>query len=138
MLMTLVVTLLMVQTPRFNSPSCVPGQGWSFVIADLAKSPRWKATDDAPPLSARAAERAARGFLRRMGCKDADAWVLHQIALQPIGDERDVWVYLIEYTEPVRVPRGSFVGSVIPRIVDVPVLLDGRLPTISSGPWPPR
>jgi hypothetical protein len=138
-LLSLIVTLLM-QTPRFMSPSCVPGEGWGFVIAgpDLAKSPRWKATDDAPPLTARAAERAAREFLRRAPCNDADVWTLHQIALQPLSGERDVWVYVIEYTEPLPLPKGAAVGSFIPRIVEVPVLLDGRVPTTAPGPWPPR
>lgn len=143
MLLCLIVTLL-VQTPRFTSrftsPSCVPTEGWGFVIAgrDLEKSPRWKPTDDTPPVSARAAERAARAFLRRVPCKDADAWELQQIALQPLPGERDVWVYVIKYTEPLPLQKGPAVGSFIPRIVEVPVLLDGRVPTTSSGPWPPR
>lgn len=47
---------------RFQSPSCVASKGWNFAVRgrDVDKSPRWPETNDAPPLAARVAIRAAR------------------------------------------------------------------------------
>lgn len=42
---------------RFQSPSCIAGEGWEFLVrgTDVDKSPRWSETSDAPPLTPRAA-----------------------------------------------------------------------------------
>jgi hypothetical protein len=139
MVMPFVLTLVL-QAQQFQSPSCVEGQGWNYVIRerDLGKTPRWGEPQDAPPLPPRAAIRSAREFLRRMTCQGVDQWEVHQVALQPIAGTLDVWVYLVKFVEPSRVPKRGSAGSFFPRAVDVVVLLDGTAVAPSVGPWPPR
>ena len=125
---------------RFHSPSCSAGEGWAFVVRgpDVDKSPRWAETRDAPPLAPRAAIRAARSLLGRMSCKEAEKWELAAVALRPVAGEPDVWVYMVTFVEPFRVPKGSMVGSMLRSAVDIPVLLDGTALTPAVGPWPPK
>jgi hypothetical protein len=70
-----------------------------------------------------------------MSCKDAEAWELAEITLRPIAGEREVWVYVVRFQEPLRIPPGSVAGSVLRRVVDVPVLLDGTALAPSVGGW---
>ncbi|MGE5602044.1 MAG: hypothetical protein ACM30E_03275 [Nitrososphaerales archaeon] len=63
---------------------------------------------------------------------------MHQTILQPVAGERDVWVYVVEFLEPVHVPKGSVVGVLHPRDVRVVVLLDGTAVAPAEGPWPSR
>ena len=139
MLLPLVFALVL-QAPYFQFPSCAGGEMWKFVVRerDVERIP-WHDTDAAPPLAPRAAVRSARELLRRMGCRGADAWELHQIALQPIAGVRDAWVYLVEFTEPRPRPKANSVVSVLPRVATVVVLLDGTAVTPSAYPvQPPR
>lgn len=143
MLLPLLFTLLM-QAPRFESVSCDPDRRWQFGVgaADLDKGPRWRDTDEAPPLPPRAALRAARGFLGRMKCRQPEAWEVERVSLEPLRGEPDTWVYLVELAEPLRLPANSLVGSVPRRVVRVLVLLDGTVPTprvvvIAPSPHPP-
>lgn len=135
-----VMLVLVMQAPRFDSPSCVEGQAWEYVIRehDFGKSPRWREADDTPPLTPRAALRSARAFLGRMECSQPDAWELHQISLRPIAGERDVWVYIVELVQPLRVPKDAAIGTSFRREVPVVVLLDGTAVAPSVRPWPPR
>ena len=138
MLATVLLTLLLQM--RFQSPGCVAGEGWEFVVRgrDMDKSPRWPEANDAPPLPARAAIRAARSLLSRLSCKDADKWELAAVALRPVAGEQDRWVYVVTFVEPLVLPNGSVVGSMLRRPVDVPVLLDGTALTPVVGAWPPK
>jgi hypothetical protein len=134
MLTTLMMTLLL--QAFFRSPSGTAGEGWQFVMAEVNKSPRWRPTSDAPPLTSRAAVRASRSLLHRMSCKDAETWELAEVALRPVGSERDVWVYVVKFQEQYasrQAPSGRF-----PRVVEIPVMLDGTAEIPSVGPWPPR
>ena len=92
MLSAVLFTLLMQM--RFHSSSCIPGEGWEFVVRgpDVDKSPRWHETSDAPPLAARAAIRAARSTLGRMSCTEAEGWELAAVALRPVAAEPDLWI----------------------------------------------
>src|SRR5438105_4791456 len=103
--------LLVTQGPRFASPSCTPGQGWEYVLSgrDFDRSPRWRTTDDAPPLAPRAAVRSARAFIGGMKCGQPDEWELHRVSLQPIAGEPDVWVYIVEFLR-LRVPKDTVIG----------------------------
>ena len=138
-MLTAVLVTLLLQT-RFQSPSCVAGEGWEFVVRsrDLGKSPHWSQANDNPPLAARAAIRAARAVLSRMACKDPDHWELAAVALRPVAGESDTWMYVVTFVEPFAPPRGSVAGSALRRSVDIPVLLDGNALTPSVGPWPPK
>lgn len=131
--------MLLLQT-QFQSPSCAAGEAWQFVVRghEIDKNPRWSERNDRPPLAPRAAVRSARAFLRQMKCKDADAWEVLEVALRPIGGERDLWIYVVKFGEPLPVPKGSVIGSVFPRVVDVPVLMDGTTVPHSVGTRPPR
>src|SRR5258706_3061221 len=133
------VLTLVLAAQQFQSPSCIEGQGWSYVVRerDLGKTPRWRQQDDVPPLAPRAAVRSARESLRRMTCKDVDRWEVRQVALQPIASAADVWVYVIKFAEPLAMPTRAVAGSGFPRVVDVVVLLDGTAVAPSVGPWPP-
>jgi hypothetical protein len=132
--------VLVMQAPRFESPSCVDGQVWAFVIRerDVSSGPRWTEADEAPPLTPRAALRSARAFLGRMTCRQPDAWEVHQISLQPIAGERDMWVYVVEFVQPLHVPKDTLIGSSLRRGVSVVVLLDGTVVVPSVGLSPPR
>lgn len=125
---------------RFQSPSCTASEGWEFVVRsrDVDKTPRWPESHDAPPLAPRAAVRGARIILGQMSCKEAEAWELAAVALRPVAGEPNVWVYMVTFVEPVRVSKGSKVGSMLRRIVDIPVLLDGTALIPAIGPWPPK
>lgn len=138
MLSAFMFTLLLQM--RFQTPSCIAGEGWAFVVRgrDVDKSPRWQETRDAPPLAPRAAIRAARATLGRMSCKESEEWELVAVALRPVAGEPDVWVYLVTLMEPLRMPKASALGSIARRTVDIPVLLDGTALTPSVGPWPPK
>ena len=138
MLSAVMVALLLQM--RFQSPSCTAGEGWEFLVrgTDVDKSPRWSETSDAPPLAPRVAIRAARSVLGRMGCNEAEDWELAAVALRPVADEPNVWVYVVTLIEPLRTPKGAVLGSTLRRAVDIPVLLDGTALTPSIGPWPPK
>lgn len=138
--MLLAVLLAGLLQTRFQSQSCIAGEGWEFVVrgSEVAKSPRWSDTRDAPPLPPRAAIRAARALLERMSCKDAGDWELSAVALRPVAGEREVWVYVVTFMEPLGRLRGSAVGSVLRRTVDIPVLLDGGALLPAKGSWPPK
>jgi hypothetical protein len=129
---------LLVQT-HFQSPSCTVGEGWQFVIrpGEADRSPRWQQSNDVPPLTPGAAVRAGRSLLHRMSCQNAETWELAEVALRPVVGERDVWVYVVKFQEPLRVAKGS-IGSVFPRVVEIPILLDGTALMPSVGPWPPN
>jgi hypothetical protein len=71
-----------------------------------------------------------------MSCKDAGAWEVVEVGLRPIRSERDVWIYVVKLQEPLPTLKGS-AGSMFPRVVDIPVLLDGTALVPSVGPWPP-
>ena len=131
--------LLLAQGPRFESPSCSEGLGWEFVLhgRDLDTRPRWRNSDDAPPLAPRAAVRSARALLARMKCEQPDAWELNRVSLQPIASEPDAWVYIVEF-QRLRVPKGAVIGSAFPSQLSVVVLLDGSAVAPLVKPWPPR
>lgn len=138
-MLTAILFTLLLQT-RFQSPSCIAGEGWEFVVRsrDLEKSPRWHETSDTPPLAPRGAIRAARSLLVRMSCKAADEWEVAAVALRPIAGERDGWIYVVTFVEPLRTPKIAVLGSTLRRPVDIPVLLDGTALTPAVGPWPPK
>ena len=138
-MLTAVLLTVLLQT-RLQSPSCIAGEGWEFVLRgrDVDKSPRWSEANDAPPLPARAAIRAARSLLERMSCNDVDKWDLSAVALRPVAGERDVWVYVVTFVEPLAPLKGSALGSTLRRSVDVPVLLDGTALMPAVGAWPPK
>ena len=125
---------------RFQSPGCTASEGWEFVVRsrDVATSPRWSESHDAPPLAPRAAVRAAGSILGKMSCKEAEGWELAAVALRPVAGERNVWVYMVTFVEPFRVPKGSMAGTMPRRTVDIPVLLDGTALTPVVGRWPPK
>lgn len=134
----LLLTLLL--QVRYQSPSCMVGEGWSFVVQQTAldKGPPWQERDDAPPLAPRAAIRSARALLVRLSCKDADDWEVSQVALRRVRADLKAWMYVVTVQEPIRIPTSSPVGAVHPRIIEIPVLLDGTALIPSVGPWPPR
>jgi hypothetical protein len=134
-----VILMLLLQV-RFESPGCMAGEGWSFALGarELDSSPRWQESVDEPPLAPRAAIRAARSLLGHMSCKQADSWEVVDVALRPVKGERNVWIYVVKFQEPLALKKGSAVGSVFPRVVDILVLLDGTAVTPSVASWPPR
>ena len=138
-MMLSLILLLATQGPRFASSSCAAGQAWEYVLRghDFDRSPRWRTTDDAPPLAPRVAVRSARAFLGRMKCEQPDEWELHRVSLQPIAGEPDVWVYIVEFLR-LRVPKDAVIGSGSPSQVSVVVLLDGTPVAPSVKLWPPR
>lgn len=101
--MLVAVLLVLILQTRLQSPSCTAGEGWELVVrgAGVDKSSRWPDADDAPPLPPRTAVRAARAFLEHMSCKDAGEWELASVALRPVAGERDVWVYVVTFVEPL-------------------------------------
>jgi hypothetical protein len=134
------VTFALLLQMRFQSPSCIAGEGWEFLVrgADVDKSPRWSQTSDAPPLAPRTAIRAARSMLGRKGCREAGDWELGAVALRPVAGEPNVWMYMVTFVEPLRTPKGAVLGSTLRRAVDIPVLLDGTALTPSIVRWPPK
>ena len=61
----------------------------------LLKTPAWHIDDDRPPLSPRAAERAAKKeFEKRI--KDTTHWTEDRIILVDMGDKIH-WIYLVQY-----------------------------------------
>ena len=124
---------------QFQSPGCSMGDGWAFVLrgGDVDRSPRWLDTSDAPPLAPRAAVRSARSLLGRMSCSDADGWEVAAVAMRPVGGAGDVWISIVTFQEPLRPPKGS-VGAMLPRVLEIPVLMDGTVLMPSVGPGPPR
>jgi hypothetical protein len=131
--------VLLLQT-RFQSPGCTAGQPWEFrpTEAQLNSSPRWKQGDDNPPLSPRAAERAARSLLQQLKCESAADWELHQIALQPVSGMQNVWIYLVEFSQALGIRKNTAVGSSLPRVVDVVVLFNGKAVVPAQPAWPPK
>ena len=73
-----------------------------------------------------------------MSCNEAEAWELAAVALRPVAGERDVWVYMVTFLEPLRMPKGGVLGSTMRRSVDIPVLLDGTALMPAVGVWPPK
>lgn len=47
------------------------------------------------------------------------------------------WVYVVEFVEPLHVPKDSVIGSSFRRGVNVVVLLDGTAVAPSAGPSSP-
>src|SRR5688572_18613302 len=123
MIDALMLTLLL--QVRLQSPSCIAGEGWSFMVQtpQQGKPVPWEETTDAPPLAPRAAIRSARSLLNRMACKDTDAWEVDQVALRPVPGERQIWFYVVRLVSPLR-PKAA-VGSVLRRSIEIPVLMDG-------------
>ena len=124
--------LLLMQT-RVMTPGCAARSEWTFVV-DPAAAPRtsaWLEHDGAPSLTPGAAARVARTFLQKMACTSGDEWEVHQIALRRLEGPREGWVYLVTFLQALHVPPGSSVGSVLRRQVEVPVLLNGVVPTVA-------
>ena len=134
----LVLTLLL--QVRYQSPSCTVGEGWSFVVqqSSLDNSSLWQEQEDAPRLAPRAAIRSARALLARLSCKDANDWEVSQVGFRRVSPVLKSWLYVVSLQEPIRVPKGSVVGAVSPRFIEIPVLLDGTAVTPSVGAWPAR
>ena len=117
---------------RVYSASCTPGIEWTFTLGDQV--PPWPAKDDAPSLTPRAATQAARAFVRRTSCADADGWDVLQINLRRIEAVPDAWMYIVTFRPKFELPSGSQAGARLGYLIDVPVLLSGVVPKVSAKP----
>lgn len=102
-------------------------QGKSYNLAvresDLENTPRWHDDKDNPPFAARAAERAARIYVKRV-IPESDLWSINRIILEQAGKSGGRWIYIVEFTP---YEKGKvLLGGVKP--FQVPVLMNGFIP----------
>ena len=138
MLITLIfAALLQASDPNGASQffSHFHGEQWGFAVTQKAldASPSWADDADSPPLSPRAAIRAAVQELQDLGL-DAAAWHVSQIVLQQTGRTARKFVYLVEFTE--RPPSSSI--EYLSVTCRIPVLMDGTTVMPIREPWPRR
>lgn len=91
--------------------------------SELANVPKWKDSDESPPLLPRAAVRAAtQQFLGILSREDrAKGCEPRSICLRRVGAS-DNWIYLIT----MRVVATERVGSGVVESLEIPVLMNGR------------
>jgi hypothetical protein len=140
MVVSLILSL-MLQGGVFTSYA--GGQRWDFNVRgqDVEKGPRWRETDDAPPLPPRTAVRSARGLLSRL-FTDGPDWELGRVSLQQVAGTRDAWLYLVEFSSPLKVRPGALAGSAVREHMTVVVMMDGTAITPvrragRAGKWHP-
>ncbi len=96
----------------------------------LAQSPAWSEEQDCPPLSARAAIKAAKAQMQKL-FNDGDKWTNRSFEITRVGDR---WVYLIKFDEPV--PPGVLEHLSSP--FRIPVLMNGDTIEPRVSQWPQR
>ena len=99
---------------------------------DMVSSPRWTVEDEAPPLAAGAAARAAIAMFRKvLPNEDLGHWHITAVALEQVSAP-DVWVYEVKFgrDSPCQMHPptggGGCGSSGDPGTMTVEVLMDGR------------
>lgn len=102
---------------------------WVIFERDLASVPKWKDSDESPPLSPRAAVRAAsKQFLTFLSREDkAKGCESKSICLRRAGTSEN-WIYLVT----MRVVATQRMGSGMVESLEIPVLMSGK----AIGPIP--
>jgi len=130
MISALLLTLLL-QAPTdqayFSTYIHLNGGCWVLRVtaSELLTVPVWRESDEAPPLSPRAATNASRLVLREL-VKDGDEWELERISLRRIPLAPDLWVYEVEFLNPLPPLPPNTVGSLGRTPLSLIVLMDGR------------
>ena len=150
-MISLAVLALMLQTLRPSDPavtiySYLEGRRWQFAVSrtDLEQAPRWRSTDDHPPLAPGAAVRSAEElFSKLFPALHKDQWRVRVVTLQQWLFP-ETWVYLVSFVGPgpcadvVPSPGEPGCGSAGPdpemRMV---VLLNGHAVVPTSSIWTP-
>ena len=99
----------------------------------LRKTPKWNRSAEFPPLSPRRAQEAAWNRVRQLR-PDVRSWYRESISLHPFGNSlydfnTDEWFYVVQFS------RADVPVTGVPFYLDVPVLMDGRALTASTGPF---
>jgi hypothetical protein len=90
-------------------------------LAEIARTPVWRESDDHPPLAPRKALKLARACLAKL-VTDAEHWLLHEVSLSSLSEHDGHWVYLVSFYPPLP-PNGVWEGIVEP--MTIPVLMSG-------------
>jgi hypothetical protein len=124
MVLAVMLTIALQSSGNPVFSSYVNDSRWDAVVraADVDKSPRWRNSDDSPPLAPRAAVRSARRLLGTL-FTHGEQWDLSRVSLQVIAGTEDSWLYLVDFGE--RPPLPSGIGSFVGETMTIVVLMDG-------------
>lgn len=105
----------------FQTVSTFNGTNYRSLVleSDLVNQPKWKATDEYPPLSPRQAESAGKAKVHEM-FPSTDAWKVNKISLMRVGDPGN-WIYIVQLTSTQKPYAGGHFES-----IELVVLMDGR------------